>query len=314
MERLPFLLSAIVLFFAACSTESTGETELDDFSSSEFELVTDVVYGHDFGLALTFDVYRPSNPNGAGIILTNSGGWKSPYDTFKVFDGRHYRFATDEEMFASDSWHVMSPQRLVMNGFTVFEVRHGSEPKFEMPELVPHIRRAVRFIKFKASDYGVDSDRIGLWGGSASGHLSLLVGTSPEIPIEGALEDWEKAPGTVAAIVAFAAPTDLARFVADNPKEIENRPVLRLNNNQYREYSPISYVSSGDPPTLIMHGNADDAVPIVQGEVMFAALQEAGVISHYIEFEDTSHAPTLEQAARGVSEALKWFEEHLGTR
>jgi hypothetical protein len=63
-------------------------------------------------------------------------------------------------MFKADSWHVLSPRKLVLNDFIVFEVQHGSEPKFEMPELVPHLRRAVRFITHKAGDYGVESQYI----------------------------------------------------------------------------------------------------------------------------------------------------------
>jgi acetyl esterase/lipase len=217
-------------------------------------------------------------------------------------------------MSKSDTWHVLSPRLLVLNGFTVFEIRHGSEPKFEMSEMVGHIRRAVRFIKPKASDYGVNPDRMGLWGGSESGHLSLLVGMSPEVPIDGAIQGWELNQATVAAIVAFAAPTDLARVVADNPKEREKRVVLRLSDEQYQEFSPVSYVTNGDSPTLLMHGNADKVVPIVQGEIMFRKLQSSGVKSEYIEFEETSHSLTIEQAQRGVSEDLKWFEKHLGSQ
>lgn len=313
MPRTLALLPTVISFMTVCSTQPVDEVQPEEASTSELRFVIDVVYGHDHGMAMTFDVYLPAQPNGAGVILINSGGWKSPFDTFKVLDGGKYRFTTHEEMFESESWHVLSPKLLVSEGFTVFEVRHGSGTKFDMPEFVPHVRRAVRFIKHHAKEYGVDSSRIGLWGGSASGHLSLLVGTSSEIELEGATEEWEKQPGTVSAIVAFASPTDLARFVADNPAEREKRRVLRLTQEQYREYSPVSHATADDPPTLIMHGNADDVVPIIQGELMFEALQKAGVNSEYIEFEDTSHSPTLEQAERGVTAALRWFEKYLGS-
>jgi dipeptidyl aminopeptidase/acylaminoacyl peptidase len=63
---------------------------------------------------------------------------------------------------------------------------------------------------------------------------------------------------------------------------------------------------------LILHGNADKAVPIIQGKIMLKKLQSSEVESQYIEFKDTSHFPTIEQAQRGVSVALKWFEKHLG--
>lgn len=303
MLRLLLLLASGVFFSTAFSEQGPDEVEAN--------VIADVVYGHDYGMAMTFDVYLPSTPNGAGVILINSGGWKSPIDTFKVRSDDTYRYATNDEMSESHSWHVLSPRLLVTNGFTVFEVRHGSAPKFEMKEIVSHVRRAVRFISHHAIDYGVDATRVGMWGGSASGHLSLLVGSSSEIDLETTSHDWEETPAKVSAIVVFATPTDLARFVTDNPEELENLPVLRLSKEQFLEFSPVTYVTPNDPPTLIMHGNADEAVPIVQGELMFEALQSAGVESSFIEFDKTSHSPTLEQAERGVAAALEWFEKYL---
>lgn len=71
-------------------------------------------------MVLTFDVYVPTKLNGAGIVLTNSAGWASPFDTYKVLDNGHYRFTTDAEMTNSETWHVLSPKQLVLNAYTVF--------------------------------------------------------------------------------------------------------------------------------------------------------------------------------------------------
>jgi len=100
--------------------------------------------------------------------------------------------------------------------------------------------------------------------------------------------------------------------VTDNPEELEKRPVLRMEKKQYQEFSPVNYATMYDPPTLIMHGNADKDVPFAQGELMYSALEQAGVESHFIEFDKTNHSPTLEQASKGVDEALAWFNKHLG--
>src|SRR5438552_5973268 len=55
---------------------------------------------------------------------------------------------------------------------TVFAVFHGSQPKFQVPEVISDLNRAVRFIRAHADEYGIDSNRIGITGGSAGGHLS----------------------------------------------------------------------------------------------------------------------------------------------
>jgi dipeptidyl aminopeptidase/acylaminoacyl peptidase len=52
-------------------------------------------------------------------------------------------------------------------------------------------------------------------------------------------------------------------------------------------------------------------VPFVQGELMYSKLQEAGVRSNFIEFEKTTHSPTLKNASKGVDEALAWFDKYL---
>ncbi|MGB0578943.1 MAG: alpha/beta hydrolase [Limisphaerales bacterium] len=82
-------------------------------------------------------------------------------------------------------WH--DPKRinaiywaLLAKGFTVFSVRHGSSPKFTIPEVVGDVRRSVRFIRQHATEYGVDPKRLGVCGGSAGGHLSLVLGTTSD--------------------------------------------------------------------------------------------------------------------------------------
>jgi fermentation-respiration switch protein FrsA (DUF1100 family) len=306
-----FLLLAFAIIAVGCNSNKSKEATTEKSVIPDFKLIKDVVYGHEFGMAMTFDIYIPSKPNGAAVILTNSGGWESPYDTFKIQDNGTYRFATDEEMTKSETYHILSPKKLVLNGYTVFEVRHGSRRKFVMSEIVSHVRRAVRFIKHNSSDYGVDKTRIGLWGGSASGHLSLLIGLSPEIPLFDAKLDWEKNHTDVAAIAVFAAPSDLGKMVLDNPKTWGKGAFLKLSTEQYREFSPVNYASKNDPPTLIMHGNTDALVPFAQGELMYSQLQEAGVPSSFIEFDKTNHSPTIKQASKGVDEALAWFDKYL---
>ena len=307
------LITSILILFTAlgCDRSKPKQATIEKASISNFEFVKDVFYGHEFGMTMTFDIYRPLKPNGAGIILTNSAGWRSPMDKFTVFEEGQYRFATNEEMTESETWHILSPKQLVLNGYTVFEVRHGDRSKFIMPEIASHVRRAVRFIKHNSSEYGVDKNRIGLWGGSASGHLSLLIGLSPEVPLLDAKLDWEKKRADVAAIAVFSAPTDLGKMVLNNPKIWDNAPVLKLFTEQSREFSPVNYASKNDPPTLIMQGNTDAIVQFSQGELMYSKLQEEGVLSSFSVFDKTSHSPTPEQAARGIEEALAWFDLHL---
>jgi len=100
-------------------------------------------------------------------------------------------------------------------------------------------------------------------------------------------------------------------MVLNSPKTWGKSDFLKLSTKEYQEFSPVNYTSKNDPPTLIMHGNTDALVPFVQGKLMYSKLQEKGVHSNFIEFEKTTHSPTLKQASKGVDEALAWFDKYL---
>ena len=101
---------------------------------------------------------------------------------------------------------------LLDKGFTVIDVRHGSSPKFEMSEIVSDPRRAIRFIRFHAGKYGIDAERLGVWGCSAGGHLALLLGTTTDVRSKDITDEVEKSTGRVAAVVAYFPPADLKRL------------------------------------------------------------------------------------------------------
>ena len=141
-----------------CNTPAPEETAQDPNVTPEGVRITpDVVYGHKFGMALTFDMYQPENKNGAAVIFINSGGWRSMFPNFYKKTSKGFQLLTleDYEQMTLPMREVnISP--LLKKGFTIFTVRHGSRPKFEIPEIVADLRRAVRFIRFHASEYNIE--------------------------------------------------------------------------------------------------------------------------------------------------------------
>jgi pimeloyl-ACP methyl ester carboxylesterase len=279
-------------------------------------VTTDVVYGHKAGMALTFDVYRPRTPNGAAVISVLSGGWQSGWDSLRQFqempDGS-FRLLTAEEIDKAEGILPSHSYRgLLDKGFTVIAVRHGSSPTFAMPEIVADLRRAVRFVRRQAPAYGVNPDRIGAWGGSAGGHLSLLLGTTAEIANAKATDEFERGPAPLAAVVAYAPPTDLVTQ-ADFWKQggAPRFPAVNMDVAELRLYSPLGYVSRDDPPTLIVHGDKDAVVPYVQGKSMYEALLKAGVPSRLVTVEGAGHGFFKEDAKRVNAEMVGWFEKYL---
>ena len=132
-----------------------------------------------------------------------------------------------------------------------------------MSSIVADMRRAVRFIRQHAGEYGVDPNRIGVFGGSAGGQLALLLGTTADSGDPSAADPVLRESSRVAAVVAYFPPTDLSRWA--NRRAF---PAITLTEAEAAQYSPIRFVSPGAAPSLIVHGDADTTVPMVEGETM----------------------------------------------
>ncbi|MCH8334003.1 alpha/beta hydrolase, partial [Candidatus Sumerlaeota bacterium] len=246
------------------------------------------------GLALTFDVFSPANANGAAVLNMISGGWRS---SWRPPEGAARRYSA-----------------LLEKGFTVFAVRHGSSPKYYIPEIVADVRRAVRFIRHTAADYGIDESRMGVWGGSAGGHLSLVLATASDEGDPSARDEVLRESDRVAAVVAYYPPVDLRRMArGENPTEGNTRfPALNFSRDLASDFSPIVHVSPDDPPALMIHGDEDDLVPISNSEIIHKAFQENNVTSEFITIKGAGHGfRNPEDRELALNALVAWFVDHL---
>lgn len=260
----------------------------------ETVITPDVVYGHKLGLAMTMDVFAPEKPNGAGVLFMVSGGWYSnwipPEQTQSMF------------------------KPLVDKGFTVFAVRHGSSPRFSIPEAVDDVRRSVRFIRLHAERFHVDPNRLGVYGFSAGGHLSLMLGTASDKGKTESKDPVETVSDRVSAVVAFVAPTDLTIMVTDAPGRLPayaNFPALELDQKDAVSNSPLVHVTSDDPPTLLIAGDKDDLVPIEHSRKIHKAFEDAGVESKLMEIAGAGHGFQGDDMRKSTEAMVEWFESHL---
>jgi len=134
------------------------------------------------------------------------------------------------------------------------------------PAQIHDAKAAIRWMRSNAAKYHVDPNRIGVTGGSAGGHLSLLVGlTDAKSNLEGDGGNPDQS-SRVQAVVNVFGPTDMVEclktssvawifwlFMGGIPGE---------TNGTYKAASPITYVSEDDPPVLTLHGDRDTLVPI----------------------------------------------------
>jgi acetyl esterase/lipase len=274
----------------------------------------DVIYGRKFGTALTMDVFTPKKANGAGIIMAVSGGWYS-----------------DHAMIAGAVPLYIRP--LLDRGYTVFAVVHGSNPKFSLQEILDDMHRSVRFIRHNAKEYGIDPGRLGITGGSAGGHLSLMQGLAGKDGDPKAADPVNRESSRVQAVVAFYPPTDFLNWGEKGKVMLGTHPIvpvagafqfrrLDAKTNSFveitdeakrveigKEVSPITHVAKDNPPTLIVHGDKDLLVPIQQAEIMAARQKEVGATAELIVKKGGGHDGAL--VKEHMPKLLDWFDKYL---
>jgi acetyl esterase/lipase len=281
-------------------------------ASAEPRVEPNVVYGMYSGLALLMDVHVPETPNGYGVLFVPGSGWNAPMPY-----GAHQLKSTQIPQWAP---------ALLGAGYTVFVPNHRATPRFQYPAAVDDIQRAVRFIRYNAKKYGIDATRIGGIGGSSGGHL---VGLTAMLAAGGIADDPDpvnREPATLQAIVLRAAPSDLTAMIGGSTVGTAlvvafiGRPPTQNPDDRavYRMASTTTHVSPSAPPTLLLHGDADDIVPYQQSGAMETALKGANVAVKLFRVPGGVHGPNFGTADKPharfpevLRETTEWLDRYL---
>jgi acetyl esterase/lipase len=270
-----------------------------------------VVYGMYSGLALLLDVHRPETPNGYGVIFISGSGWQSA-TTY------------DATPLKQNQVPIWGPA-LLKAGYTVFALNHRAVPRFHYPGAVDDVQRAIRFVRHHAKDYQIDPARIGGMGGSSGGHLIALTALLAAPGIADDPDPVNREPATLQTIVLRATPTDLiAQAKADTGGGVTGFLELPWSDTPrarklYTAASPSTYVSPTSPPTLLIHGDADESVPFEESVAMEAGLRAAGVPTGLIRVPGGAHGASF-VAPGGQARpdwpdffgaAVRWYDTHL---
>lgn len=312
-ENPPDYLAAMVTFFTeelSRKAETDGIPPVPELRDTKVE--RNVPFGMVSGGALLMDVYLPAVSNGHGILHITGSGWHSPL----AANAPQQKASRQVEVFGLP---------LVEAGYTVFAVNHRTAPLHKYPAQVDDVERAIRFIRHHAGRWGIDRERIGGIGGSSGGHLTLMLGLrdSPGDPSDPDPVNRESAK--LQAIVPWAPPTDLillnGRYGYGTLASLfglrlmERDPKTSAPYKVYRDASPIHHVSAEDPPTLLIHGDADEVVPIGHSERLAKRLREAGVAVEVVRVPGGGHSANFPGRASEAPDYVRapavWFDRHL---
>jgi len=301
------------LFLLLIIFSSVHLTAQDSLNYSKSE----IIYGRKDGMGLTRTMLTPkAKPNGKAIISVLSGNWVSSERT-------RVRFP---------EWS----KQYIENGYTVFGVMVGSQPRYTIPDEIADLKRAVRFIRYNAKDYGIAPDKIGITGSSSGGHLSLVIATADDIIDSKSGDPVDKVSARVQAVAVFFPPTDFINYGGANTSGKINQAGLvfarvasafdfKVWNDTTgtfvsitdtekrlaiaREISPINAVSSDDPPVMIIHGDKDVLVPMQQSESIIAKFKEAKVTCNFIIKEGGGHGwRNMDVEEKNF---IEWFDKYL---
>jgi len=204
---------------------------------------------------------------------------------------------------------------LAQNGFVAATITYRLAPAYPFPAAVQDSKSAVRWLRSHAAEYHIDPNRIGAFGGSAGGHLALMVGLTAGVKdFEG---DQNPGPSSaVQCVVSFYGPTDFTRVYGHSVDAAEVLPLFFGGNlEQARQRhilgSPLNWVSPAAPPTLLVHGTKDDHVPYEQAVWMRDRLAACGVDTDLITLPGAGHGFKGADEVKAEDALVKFFQKHL---
>ena len=263
-------------------------------SATEVRMVADQIYSRASGVERLADVYIPSDSAGSPpvVIWLHGGGWR--------FGDR--RLAPNLAQFAQSS------------GLAVVSIDYRLSDEAKFPAQAEDVKTAVRWLRTVASEFGLNGNKIGLWGSSAGGHLAACAALSGESEFR--TGEYPNLSSTVDAVVDGYGPTNFAQIDKDrasmqppaddeesrlvggkvvatgDPNSFESRLLGVPVSSFPREVEladPVHYLRADGPSFLILHGEADSLVPCTQSRYLFDALNAAGIDATLALFQKLKH-------------------------
>jgi acetyl esterase/lipase len=265
-------------------------------SMAQVEVIRDVIFREVDGVRLRLDVYRPRNRPAQllpSVLFVHGGAWvvgSKRQSPFLMFD-------------------------LAAAGYVVFSVNYRLAPRFPLPAAIHDCKAAVVWVREHAAQYGGTPEAIAM-GNSAGGHLAAMLACSAQDrSLQPGFEDKDC---SVRAGVILYGLSDIAGIFEDHPNPVAHYLFEELvfcrryreHQDVYRRSQPVSYLSAEIPPLLLIHGEHDVMIPILEARNFYDRLKQAGARRvHLCEVPLAPHAfeiaPTpLQQRTQRIIESF----------
>jgi acetyl esterase/lipase len=236
------------------------------------------------------------------VLLIHGGGWHTG-------DKANARERNIGQNLSAAGYAVFSINYLLNIGEKDPATGQFRITRLAWPQNLHDCKTALRFIRASAARFNIAPDRIAVMGGSAGGHLALLVGATArheEFNRHGLYTDQSNA---VSAIIDFYGVYNIrgrrvSPFAGATPEET-------AANEQAA--SPDTWLDKNTPPVLIAHGSADKTIPVERSRLLAEHLRNLGVEYWYVEIGGAPHTFHLQPKQMDLRPVvLTFLEKHLG--
>ncbi|WP_135555938.1 alpha/beta hydrolase [Paenibacillus cymbidii] len=294
------------------------------------EYVPDIEFASVDGRMLKLDLLKPAGASGKCpvVLYIHGGGWHS------------------------GTRKVLQPLPLAMNGYAVVSTEYRLSGEAPFPAQLKDCQAAIHWIALQGEEWGLDKGRLGIWGNSAGAHLAALLGLLGEKEIQVAelpvpCND-NSCHSSVRAVVASAVAADLNRLVVwgdavsamlkRNSSAFapllgdsgQSRQVKLLHHSSLDQLfgvraedhpdllsraSPVAWIHPDAPPFLLLHGEADLIVPVMQAYRFHNALEAAGAEATLVLLPEHEHSVLYDRRGeyqpQNMAYILSYLDRHL---
>lgn len=263
------------LFVIGCRSLSTAVMFVPTIAcDARLAFIPGIAFGEADGVPLLLDLLLPESPTGAVTIWLHGGGW---YGGSRV-EGLGY-------------WCAL----LAAHGIAVAAVDYRLSGDAVFPAQIHDVKAAIRWMRAHAGDYGLDPERIGIWGHSAGGHLAALAALTGDLP---ELEGDRGTSGSSSCVKAAAMASAPSDFLTPGGELVNDQDgavtqlfggMVTEREAAMRRASPLTHVHAGAPSFLIAHGTLDETVPYEQATRLRDALESVDAPVEFISIDGGYH-------------------------
>ncbi len=253
--------NALILGIVVVTMALTFATLADQYPVKR---MNDILFAKPDGVELLLDLYLPEGIENPPLIMhIHGGGWKNG-------DRKNCKI----------SWAAE-------HGYAVASVEYRLSDEALFPAQIEDCKGALRWLRANEKDYGYDASRVVVTGTSAGGHLTALMATSGDVAeLEGETGGNLDQSSRVQAAIDYYGPSDFVKRSENQPSKTDDPKgsvyqllggPVKENLEAARKASPVTHISEGDPPILIIHGGKDKTVYLDQSEHLEAEYERAGL-------------------------------------